>query len=358
MPLKLTRRKGSSHWYIRGTVRGEAIFETTGVEEAKAAETIRIRREGELLQRSIFGVGATLTFLEAAVAYIDDGGEDRFLGELDEATGKWTLLIGHFASVPVHKIGQDEIDAAAKKLYPDAANATRKRQVYVPMAAVLHHAERKTKVPVPKLHHPRVPKAETKWSTPDRFAKLLQHCSPKIRRLVIFLAYTGGRISELLRVDWERDVFLSQRIVFLRRTKNGKPRPVHIPDPLLIELASVPEGERHGRVLPWWRARQAVYKPLRRACRLAGVEYLPTHQQGRHTYGTWMRQFGGLDLKGLMDAGGWDSLQSVERYAHVVPGEAARAADRMPGIGADDVQIACSPDEILPKQLTAKRKSR
>jgi integrase len=87
-----------------------------------------------------------------------------------------------------------------------------------------------------------------------------------------------------------------------------------------------------------WAARSAIYKPLKRACRLAGVEYLPPHQQGRHTYATWLRAYAGLDLIGLKEAGGWESLSSVERYVHLVPNEAAKAADRLP-----NVQNPCSP---------------
>jgi integrase len=62
------------------------------------------------------------------------------------------------------------------------------------------------------------------------------------------------------------------------------------------------------------------------------VSSLPPHQQGRHTYATWLRTHAGLDLVGLKEAGGWESLASVERYAHVVPNEAAKAADRLPTV--------------------------
>lgn len=331
MSLKLVRRDKSPNYYLRGTVRNISVFETTGTHDRKAAEAIRIRREGELLDRSIFGPEATVTFAEAAVSYIEEGGETRFLGRYDEETGEWTHLIGYFGNVIVGKIKQAEVDAAATQLYPDAQGATRKRQVYVPVSAVLRHAARKGWCAVPSFRHPKVKQPVTKWSTPERLTRLLPHCTPKLRRLVIFLTYTGARISEALRVMWEADVALDRRSVILRRTKNGKPRTVPLPDPVLAELAAVPDEQRHGKVFDW-AARKAVYGPLKRACKKAGVEYLPPHQQGRHTYATWMRTYAGLDLIGLKEAGGWQSLSSVERYAHVVPNEAAKAADRLPAV--------------------------
>jgi integrase len=352
MSLRLVRRGRSPHYYVRGAVRGIRIFQTTGTDDPKIADAFRIRLESELLHRSIFGVAATVTFAEAAVSYLQAGGEARFLGRYDEKSGKWTLLIGHFLDTAIGKIGQDETDQAAYKLYPNATAATRKRQVYTPMAAVLHHAAGKGWIRAPAIKQPKVKQPETRYSSVDRLNKLLPHCSAKLRSLIVFLPYTGARISECLRVNWERDIDLARRTVTLRRTKNGKPRTVHLADPVMTELAGVPEPERRGQVFKW-KARSAVYKPLQRACRLAGVEYLPTHQQGRHTFAAWLRIDGKRDLVGLKADGGWDSIQSVMRYEHLVPGESVEAVNRLP-----KVQSVCTKAIAAAKPAKIKRKSR
>src|SRR5580704_1530212 len=108
MPLKLYRKRGSPNWYIRGTVRGITVDESSKVASKPDAETIRARREWECLQSSIFGRKATRTFLEAAVAYMEAGGERRFLAP----------LIKHFGTTPLANIDQTAIDRAAKLLYP------------------------------------------------------------------------------------------------------------------------------------------------------------------------------------------------------------------------------------------------
>lgn len=61
--LKLIRRHSSPNWYVRGTVRSITVDESTGVADRKIAETIRAKREWELIQRSIHGTKATATFL-------------------------------------------------------------------------------------------------------------------------------------------------------------------------------------------------------------------------------------------------------------------------------------------------------
>lgn len=355
MSLKVVSRKGAKHLYIRGRVRGSSrIFETTGTDDPQIAEAIRIKRENDLLNRSVFGAGATVTFRAAALSYLEAGGEARFLGTWDATANKGTLLLGRLHDTPVANIGQVEADDAARAICPKAGPATRKRHVYVPLCAVLNHAAKKKWCPRPAISHPRVKMAETRWSTPERLDKLLPHCRPPLRRLLVLMVYTGARLSEALRIDWDQDIDLRGRVLFLRRTKNGKMRTVHMADSLLVELSTVPEKERHGPLFHW-SDKSHVHKPLRSACKRAGVAYLPPHQQGRHTYATWLRTYAGLDLIGLKDAGGWDSIASVARYAHVTPGEAATAVDRLPMVQngrTDDI----TEKPAKPKKLQLRRK--
>lgn len=331
MPLKLVRRKGSPCWYIRGSVRGQAVFESSGTDDRSAADAIRIKREAALLERSVFGAGATVTFAEAAASYVEAGGEARFLGGYDEETGKMTLLMGRFYRRALASIGQNDIDEAARDLYPGAGPATRKRMVYVPMCAVLNHAARKQWVSRPMIVHPKVPKPATRWATPDQVRKVLAHCAPRLRRFVMLLVYTGARLSEVLALDWERDVMLAERTIVFRDTKNLPVRSAHIPDPLLIELADVAERERKGRLCPWAH-KSHVRRPLMTAFAKAGVPYLSPHQLGRHTFATWLRVYAKRDLKGLMEDGGWKDLKSVERYAHTVSNETEAAVGSLPSV--------------------------
>src|SRR4051812_19165256 len=139
MPLECKRISGRRNIYLRGTVRGVSIFETTGTDDEDAAEKIRIRREGRLLDDTIFGKKATATFAEATHSYLAGGGSRRFLGKQDTG-GRWTGLIGHFYNRPLHTIGQDDLDTAARSLYPRASGETRNRQCYTPFIAVWNHA--------------------------------------------------------------------------------------------------------------------------------------------------------------------------------------------------------------------------
>lgn len=328
MPLTIRRRKGSRNLYLRGSVRGIAVDESTGTDDPEIADAIRIRREAELLKRSVHGAAATATFLEAAVLYLEAGGEARYLGECDRETGKWSGLIGHFIATPLAAIDQLAADQAARKLYPKGAPATRQRSVYGPLKAVLRYAASCRLCPLPVIEGPRIPKPETRYNEPEQAEALFAVASPKLRRLLIFLTYTGCRLGEAIGLEWE-DVALARAVAYVRRTKNGDPRTVHLPERLVIEMANMP-GPRTGRVFGY-NHKQAVYPRLKRACRLAGIPYISPHQLGRHTFASWLVQYAGANLKEVMEAGGWKSVNAVTRYVHIEPAKAARKADLFPG---------------------------
>jgi hypothetical protein len=102
-----------------------------------------------------------------------------------------------------------------------------------------------------------------------------------------------------------------------------------------------------------WPSRHANYKPSKRACELASVGYLRTHQQGRRTFGSWLRDLRQTHLRGLMEDGGWANLQSVIRYAHLVPGETADAISKLPS-----APLTAHLPGTVTKYLTHKKKHR
>ena len=190
MLLKLIKR--GRYWHLRGTVRGIVIRETTGCAEREDAEEVRVKREAETIERSIHGASATATFIEAAVMYLEAGGEARFVEPLTT----------HFSMTKLGRIDQTAIDRAAKVIYPDAAPATHNRQVYTPMGAILHFAAERGLCDWRKIRRPKQPSGRVRWLEPDEAERLIDSCSTHLKPLATFLFYTGARLSEALYLDW------------------------------------------------------------------------------------------------------------------------------------------------------------
>lgn len=251
MPLNKFRYEDgrSPNWYLRGSVRGIAVLESTGTHDEDAAEQIRIKRESDLLEESIHGKRSTTTFLAAAVKYMERGGSPRYLGTLDEATGQWDGLIGRFALRRLSTIDQDDLDTAASEMYPDASPATRNRNVYTPFVAVWNDAAGDKKCEERKWKRPRKPKGTRQASAParvgttavplERAADFVLAMSPAAAINMSILFFTGMRPIELYCLDADK-VNIEGRWL-TTDSKTGEPRGIPIHEglvPLLTALVA------------------------------------------------------------------------------------------------------------------------
>lgn len=344
MPLRLVEgRHGSPYWYIRGSVRGLRIDESTGVCDKATAEDILIKRAAALLHQSIHGDALSRSFAEAALSYMEAGGERSLLPPLIKRLGK----------LPLAAIGQSEIDDAAKALYPRSSPATQNRKVYTPASAVLHHAARKKWCAKPVIARPKQPQGRIRWIDYAEAEALIAHAAPHIKPLVIFLLSTGARLAEALYLDW-REVDLTAGHVVFKDTKNGESRGVPLHPRAVAALANLPwdrkgavfrrpagkvkkagrvwlpyedrEGEGGGQVKTAWRGM------LRRS----GLRDFTPHDC-RHTWATWHYQ-ANRDLRALMELGGWKSADMVVRYAHVNASHLAPSMARIWGNDGEQAQ--------------------
>lgn len=316
MPLKLIKRHGSTSWYIRGTVRGQSVDESTRTDRREAAEAIRIKREKELLDQSIYGVAATATFGQAVAGYLESGGSDRYL---DRLLDRWDRT-------PCQQIDQHAIDRASSDLYPDGSLDTKNRQVYTPTIAVLHWASSRGMCTWRKFKRPPAAPGRIRFITPAEAERFIASASMRLRPLAIFLLYTGCRIQEAISLDW-RDCDLNGGTVSIPRTKTDTPRAIRLHRRAADALQSLPH--REGPVFDYPH-RWAVYVDWRKACKRAGITDFTPHDC-RHTFATWLRRYGGLDTLGLLATGAWKDAKSVARYAHVAADEAQAAIDKLPG---------------------------
>lgn len=326
MPLKLIppRAARSQNYRIRGTYMGTYVDRTCGTPVKKVAQKILNSVKEEIESGRIAKKGDP-TFASAVEAYWDAGGEPRFLASLNEWFGE-TLL---------KNIDQITLDTAAKEIYPNATPATRNRQVYTPVIAILAHAGIATKFRRPKGAQGN---ARVAFLEPEQAWRLLdaaEAIDPEMAVLMTFCLYTGSRASEALKLQCE-DVALKDSTAYVGKTKNGDPRAVHLPKPLLVALANHPRGlDRTGKLFHWDKANpkssMAFYGLLKEIYAKAGVDPkgAPVHIL-RHTYATWMRRFANADERDLMDTGAWRDRDSVVRYTHTHVSDAAKLADKMP----------------------------
>lgn len=320
MPLKLyDPRKGKSPNYtIRGTYLGIPVDRTAGTADRKVAVRILAKIKDDI-ERGAYAKKGEMTFSTAALAYVKNTGVKAFIKRIAK----------HFGDMPLSRIDQFSIDDAAVSLYPAASPATRNRQVYTPVSAILKFAKVDYEIRRPKGAEGNT---KTEWMTPEQAERLLD-CAhdedPEFRVFLSMLLYTGLRLSEALGVQVS-DVDLKSLVIFVPKTKNELPRAVHVPPQLVDELQRHPRGlARADEMLFRFHKNGYLYTLMRKAKLKAGLPKVTFHTF-RHTWATWMRRYAKLDTKGLVGTGAWKDEKSASRYSHVVVTEEAQRSDMLP----------------------------
>jgi integrase len=327
MPFKLVRpspQRRTPFYSVRGTYLGHYVNRSLKTGEKALAKKLIKQLESDI-ERGAVTTGHALGFAEAASAYMKAGGERNYLAP----------IISHFRHMPLAQIDQVAIDNAAAALYPTATAATLNRQVYTPISAVLKRAGEERKIKRPRGWRGQ---KLTHWLTPEQAFAIFK-ATAKIkapaktratfRVFLITLCYTGMRLSEALRLN-KSDINLKAQTAVLYRTKNDKPRLVYLPKVVVAEMRKMAlDGD--GRLFTF-HAGGRLRDMLKMALDAAGVE-LPRRVAFHvfcHTWGTWMRQHGGLDTYDLLKTDRWTDPNSADRYAHVVVSEVAKRADLLP----------------------------
>ncbi|MEI4485634.1 site-specific integrase [Frigidibacter sp. MR17.14] len=337
MPLKLSKR--GAVYYLRGTVAGQHVYESTRLGDKKSAEIYRARREAEIIERAAFGRAATTTFADAALTYMQAGGEARYLGPILEHFGPRFRLAD---------IDNDAVNRAAAALYPTAAPATINRQVVTPISAVVNMAADDGLCQPRRFRRRAEKNVRLRWLTPEEAERLLAAASPRAKVVIAFLLGTGCRVNEALRLQ-RADLHLDTCEAWVSETKNDEPRMVSFPtrSRRYLVTAQLPEAGavfRTPKGVPY-RLRnedgQALGGQLKaefdKASDAAKLPRVTPHEL-RHTWATWFYAQT-KDFGGLMDFGGWKKADMANRYRKIAPSDlAARLAKHGWQFGAKSVQ--------------------
>lgn len=241
------------------------------------------------------------SFAEAAASHIEHGGEARYLPR----------IVAHFGDKPLAEIFPFDIKQMARALYPDASNATLNRQALAPARAVMIHAYergwcgytrlRRYREDTPKRREP----ASTAWL--HAFVRQAVHDGQaKLAALVLFMATSGARVTEAINLRWS-EVDLPQKSALLLKTKTDRNSLRSLTSEVAARLMEIQLSARPEDRVFGFAHRQSVNARIRKVCERAGISYKPSHTCGRSSFANNALHMG-LDIRSVMQAGGWKSL--------------------------------------------------
>ena len=348
MPLRLRppRAGKTPNFEIRGTHRRCRVETSSGtpkrseaLKELRRIENI-IDEHGQYPAPEFKPDPGQPNFVTAAVAYMEAGGERRYVSR----------LIGHFGETPLPDITQNAIDHAAITLYPIGAPVYRNRAVYAPVSAILHHALGDK---CPPLRRPKGSKGRSRtdfmWPE-DAFAIIAaaEKIDAEFGLYLRLLIYTGIRKGEGLSL-LAADVQPGERAAWLRDSKNDDPRMLKLREdivaPLQAHLAAS-SGERLFRFNDGGHFKHLLLRAKLAACGIDCPKRRPTGWKPppyklafvgfhtfRHTWATWMRRYAGADVQGLVATKNWRDPRSAARYSHVVSRDEWDRVENLPSMG-------------------------
>jgi integrase len=277
--------------------------------------------------------------LSAAIAYMQTGGDRKHVA----------ALIKQFGETPLSEMTQAKIDEAAGA-YSHLSPRTQTLYVYTPVSAIMHRALGK-KCPVIKRPQGSKGRVVTDFLWPDdAFAVIdaADEIDPEFGLYLIVLLYTGVRKSEGLDL-LAADTKPAELAVWLRDSKNGDPRMLQLREDIAARLQKHLEGHSGERLFRFKDGGHFKHLLLRAKLKVCGMSCPKRRPTGwkppehrlkfvtfhtfRHTWASWMRFYGGVDVKGLAGTGNWRDERSASRYAHVVPRQEWSRVNSLPGLG-------------------------
>lgn len=366
--LYLYKHPTSGIYQIRGNYLGVTVDESAGTRVERDAAGVLERRRRDIYEEVVLEKPRVRSFAEAALGYMNAGGDKSRMPRILTAEIKVERKVRVFGEMMLNEIDQGVIDTLAKHLMPDVKDATRNREVYTPVSAVLQYAADQSSWGYSKgrIRRPPTPLGRIDWRTPEEIQWWLQRAGSA---KAIFTAYvgTGARASELINLNWPNVSPAGHRITLWEtdtkaarargidlqlRVRGVLPvRPVNAQGAVFLNSrgerwtrpaiekaleritvrearvrANSEESERIAELVHRAgsakfdadarnAARRQVFSLYEEIAERERVPWIHPHVL-RHTWATWGYAVT-RDLAWLMDQGGWTKPAMALRYTHV-----------------------------------------
>jgi integrase len=304
-------------WWMRGTVRGIRVQESTRTDSEAHARQIADDRYREILDASVNNGGLPpFTFAEAVAKYLDDKKHNghRMLDKVLDKLGSYTTS----------EITTSLVDDVAVRLMPGANEDSRRRHVYTPVIAVINHCHEKGKCARCEVKRPKRDKRNKKpvvWAPDEWFADLVAKVPNRaIVAYCFLLTTTGLRGIEALQLR-RSDINFAQSYALLPgKTKTmGQARVVLVEEVVKMLWDICGEAGTGAKVFPY-STPDSANQVLKKACASVGIPYYSSHKLGRHSFASRILK-AGKTLKELQAAGRWETINvPAEIYGHLEQG--------------------------------------
>ena len=333
--MRLYKRKDSPTWWVDWSdQKGQRRRKSTGVEDKDLALALAAKWQQAKFMERHFGVTPEVPFRDVLLRYGDEKKRQNPEGYEHVMRHCLQRLLDRFDWMNMGDITAARIQDFANDRLQRVKAATVQKDLSA-LKAMLNKAHREGRLQsVPPFPRLKMPKGRCRWLTPAEEQRLLLVAAPHIWPLIAFAIDTGGRRSELLKLDWH-NVDLERNQVTFVETKNGDDRSVRLTDRAKHVLTSL-DPKPSGPVFTYaGRPMKDNNSSFPAAVRRAGIEDFRFHDL-RHTFASRLVQKG-IPLYEVMHLTGHKSFAMVQRYAHLAPEYQERAIAALNEYGKETI---------------------
>jgi integrase len=328
--MSLYKRKDSPHWWVKLSLKGRRVQESTGTSEREQAQELHDRLKASLWEQDRLGVKPRRLWNEAVVRYLAETSHKASQAD-DKGHLRWLDRV--LNGVQLEAINRDLLDRImAERVAGKASNATVNRTLEV-VRAILRKAvhEWNWLDRTPRVRMLPEPKRRVRWITRDEADRLIAALPRHLAAMARFTLETGLRRSNVTGLLWTQ-VDLVRRSAWIHADQAKARKAIAVPLSAAAVIVLREQLGKHPVHVFSFRGkpvRQVSTKAWYQALGRAGIEDFRWHDL-RHTWASWHAQ-AGTPLHVLQELGGWESADMVRKYAHLSSEHLAEYADRMSG---------------------------
>ena len=249
----------------------------------------------------------------------------------------WTQFYAQSKSVPTHRseqrallaiippatrledITSDLVADVAQQWLAEGASAKTVNRKLSMLSRLLRWAWRRGWIAqMPWIDRPKESRGRLRWVTDEELEQLLRILPVEIGDLVLFLANTGCRLSEALKMEWGQ-IDWEKQLVHLWETKSGYPRTVPLNEDALASLRNREDDRVDGGPFAdlYQQRVQYFWSQARKQMGLEQDREFVLHAL-RHRVASRLVQRG-VHLLVVKDLLGHRKIETTLRYAHLSP---------------------------------------
>lgn len=272
------------------------------------------------------------TVEQALIRFLEDAENQKDLETKIKHAQYWRDAIGHklissltsddiYNNLPTHKRTGEKLSPATQNRYRTSIMRTLNLAKQAGWVDAIPYIAKNTE-----------PKKRVRWITREEARRLLDCITLDwMKEVCYFALMTGARMTEILTMTWDKiDFDRNIAIVTSDIAKSGRARPLLLGKEA-IELLRHRETKRVSEYV-FHRGKGKLISEVdrdifQRALNKAGIIDFRFHDL-RHTWASWHVQ-NGTPLMVLKELGGWETIEMVQKYAHLNAGHLLTYANQV-----------------------------